>query len=78
MTSVPDKMDHLFFSVRVLFLDEGREQELKSYQLLHLPAHFHTLPPQAVEIVVCRVKPVDKEVDWNPKVLSLKLLGLLV
>uniref|UniRef100_A0A3P9A9L1 RNA helicase n=1 Tax=Esox lucius TaxID=8010 RepID=A0A3P9A9L1_ESOLU len=69
VTSAPDKGDRLFNSVRALFLDEGREQEVKAHQLLQLPAQFHSLPPQALEIVVCRAMPIDAEVDWNPKVI---------
>ncbi|KAM4619200.1 putative ATP-dependent RNA helicase TDRD12 [Polymixia lowei] len=68
VTLVPDRGERLFFSVLVLFVDEGREQEIKAHQLLQLPAQFHSLPPQAVELVVCRVKPVDSEPDWNPKI----------
>ncbi|KAL0968592.1 hypothetical protein UPYG_G00268950 [Umbra pygmaea] len=79
VTSVPDKGECLFSSVRALFLDEGREQEVKSHQLLQLPAQFHSLPPQALELVVCRAMPIDAEVDWNPKVtraISQKIKGL--
>ncbi|XP_013981048.2 putative ATP-dependent RNA helicase TDRD12 isoform X1 [Salmo salar] len=79
VTSVPDKGEWMFCNVRALFLDEGREQEVKSHQLLQLPAQFHTLPPQALEIIVCRAMPIDAEVKWNPKVtraISQKIKGL--
>uniref|UniRef100_A0A4W5N7R5 RNA helicase n=1 Tax=Hucho hucho TaxID=62062 RepID=A0A4W5N7R5_9TELE len=79
VTSVPDKGEWIFYSVRALFLDEGREQEVKSHQLLQLPAQFHILPPQALEIIVCRAMPIDAEVKWNPKVtraISQKIKGL--
>lgn len=65
---VPDKGEQLFSSVTACFIDEGRTQEVKSHQLLQLPAQFQDLPDQAVEIILCRVQPVDGEVDWNPKV----------
>lgn len=55
-------------SVLVKFIDEGKTELVKRDQLLQLPEHFHTLPPQAVEFIVCRVKPADNEVEWNPKV----------
>ncbi|XP_032378783.1 putative ATP-dependent RNA helicase TDRD12 [Etheostoma spectabile] len=77
--SVPDRGDRLFFSVFVHFIDVGKEEEVKSHQILQLPEQFHSLPGQAVEIIVCRVKPVDAEADWHPKVtraLSLKIRGL--
>ncbi|XP_061028786.1 putative ATP-dependent RNA helicase TDRD12 [Eubalaena glacialis] len=55
-------------NVLVKFIDEGRTELIARDQLLHLPESFHTLPPQAVEFIVCRVKPVDNEIEWNPKV----------
>lgn len=66
--SVPDRGGRLFFSIFVQFIDVGKEKEVKSYQILQLPERFHSLPGQAVEIIVCRVKPVDAETDWHPKV----------
>ncbi|XP_043083443.1 putative ATP-dependent RNA helicase TDRD12 [Puntigrus tetrazona] len=77
---VPEKGEQLFSSVTACFIDEGRTQEVKSHQLLQLPAHFRDLPGQAVEIILCRVQPVDGEVDWNPKVtraISRKIKGKL-
>lgn len=65
---VPNKGEQLFSSVTACFIDEGRTQEVKSHQLLQLPAQFQDLPDQAVEIILCRAQPVDGEVDWNPKV----------
>uniref|UniRef100_A0A8C9Z2I9 RNA helicase n=1 Tax=Sander lucioperca TaxID=283035 RepID=A0A8C9Z2I9_SANLU len=77
--SVPDRGGRLFFSVFARFIDVGKEEEVKSHQILQLPEQFHSLPGQAVEIIVCRVKPVDAETDWHPKVtraLSQKIRGL--
>lgn len=61
-------------SVLVQFIDEGRTGLVTRDQLLRLPDGFHTLPPQAVEFIVCRVKPADNEVEWNPKVSYLGFL----
>ncbi|XP_035521694.1 putative ATP-dependent RNA helicase TDRD12 [Morone saxatilis] len=77
--SVPDRGDRLFFSVLVRFIDVGKEEEVKSHQILQLPEKFHSLPGQAVEIIVCRVKPADSETEWHPKVtrgISQKIRGL--
>ncbi|XP_051975326.1 putative ATP-dependent RNA helicase TDRD12 [Xyrauchen texanus] len=77
---VPEKGEQLFSSVTAYFIDEGRTQEVKSHQLLQLPAQFQELPGQAVEIILCRIQPIDGEVDWNPKVnraISLKIKGKL-
>ncbi|CAK6977923.1 putative ATP-dependent RNA helicase TDRD12 [Scomber scombrus] len=65
---VPDVRDLLFYCVFVRFIDIGKEEEVKSHQILQLPEQFHSLPEQAIEIIVCRVKPVDAEMDWHPKV----------
>ncbi|KAF4010875.1 hypothetical protein G4228_002380, partial [Cervus hanglu yarkandensis] len=67
-------------NVLVKFIDEGRTGLVTRDQLLHLPERFHTLPPQAVEFIVCRVKPVDNEIEWNPKVtryIHHKIIGKL-
>lgn len=68
--SVPERRGEkkLFYTVRVHFIDVGHEREVKSYQLLLLPEQFHSLPGQAIEIVVCNVKPADGEIEWHPKV----------
>ncbi|NXM27489.1 DBP2 helicase, partial [Oxyruncus cristatus] len=54
--------------VTIKYIDEGRTSQVNSDQLLHLPAAFQSLSPQAVEFVVCRVKPIDNETEWNPEV----------
>ncbi|XP_058500478.1 putative ATP-dependent RNA helicase TDRD12 isoform X2 [Solea solea] len=77
--SVPDRGTCLFFTLFVRFIDVGKEEEVKSHQILQLPEQFHALPAQAVEIIVCSVKPVDAEIDWHPKVtraISQKIKGL--
>ncbi|XP_015270318.1 PREDICTED: putative ATP-dependent RNA helicase TDRD12 [Gekko japonicus] len=58
----------VFYSVHIRYIDEGRSGQVQNYQLLHLPEKFQALPPQAVEFIVCRVKPIDKETEWHPKV----------
>ncbi|NWV81994.1 DDX17 helicase, partial [Dasyornis broadbenti] len=68
VVETPAKDEDNVSKVKVKCIDEGRTSQVNSDQLLHLPARFQSLPPQAVEIVVCRVKPIDNEVEWNPKV----------
>ncbi|NXY25818.1 DBP2 helicase, partial [Atrichornis clamosus] len=60
--------ENVVCKVTIKYIDEGRTSQVNSDQLLHLPARFQSLPPQAVEIIVCRVKPIDNEIEWNPKV----------
>uniref|UniRef100_A0AAQ4RR81 RNA helicase n=1 Tax=Gasterosteus aculeatus aculeatus TaxID=481459 RepID=A0AAQ4RR81_GASAC len=77
--SPPLRADRLFFSVFVRFIDVGNKKEVKSHQVLQLPERFCSLPGQAVEMVVCRVKPSDGEIDWHPEVtraISQKIQGL--
>ncbi|NXR65124.1 DDX17 helicase, partial [Rhadina sibilatrix] len=68
VVETPAKDEENVCKVTIKFIDEGRTSQVNIDQLLHLPAEFQSLPPQAVEIVVCRVKPIDNEVEWNPKV----------
>ncbi|NXH95655.1 DDX17 helicase, partial [Pachycephala philippinensis] len=71
VVETPAKDEENVCEVTIKYIDEGRTSQVKSDQLLHLPAKFQGLPPQAVEIIVCRVKPIDNEVEWNPKVTDL-------
>ncbi|XP_068017802.1 putative ATP-dependent RNA helicase TDRD12 isoform X2 [Melanerpes formicivorus] len=64
----PKEEENLFFNVKIKYIDEGRTSQVQNYHLLHLPEKFQCLPPQAVEFVLCRVKPIDNELEWNPKV----------
>ncbi|NWX54011.1 DDX17 helicase, partial [Promerops cafer] len=68
VVETPAKDEENVYKVTIKYIDEGRTSQVNSDQLLRLPAKFQSLPPQAVEIVVCRVKPIDNEVEWNPKV----------
>lgn len=72
----PKVEENGFFNVEVKYIDEGRTSQVQNYQLLHLPAKFQHLPPQAVEFIVCRVKPIDNEIEWNPKVMLIILHGI--
>ncbi|KAL2093046.1 hypothetical protein ACEWY4_010358 [Coilia grayii] len=67
VVSVPEKGNCLFSCATVHFIDEGSTRTVKSHQLLQLPPEFQGLPPQAVEIILCGAKPIDNEVDWDPK-----------
>ncbi|KAM7011168.1 putative ATP-dependent RNA helicase TDRD12 [Passerculus sandwichensis] len=68
VVETPAKDEENACKVTIKYIDEGRTSQVNSDQLLHLPVKFQDLPPQAVEIIVCRVKPIDNEVEWNPKV----------
>ncbi|KAM8861059.1 putative ATP-dependent RNA helicase TDRD12 [Synchiropus picturatus] len=77
--SVLDRGDRLFFSVLAEFIDVGKKEEVRAHQLLPLPESFHSLPSQAVEIILCQLKPTDAETQWHPKVtrvISQKIEGV--
>ncbi|XP_078236477.1 putative ATP-dependent RNA helicase TDRD12 [Pogona vitticeps] len=65
---MPKEKSCMFHNVHIRYIDEGRTGQVQSYRLLLLPEPFQLLPPQAVEFIICRVKPIDNEVEWNPKV----------
>ncbi|XP_014879257.1 putative ATP-dependent RNA helicase TDRD12 [Poecilia latipinna] len=77
--ALPDHGESIFYNVLVRFIDIGKESDVKSHQILELPSQFLSLPNQAIEMVVCRVKPADAEIEWHPKVtraISQKIRGL--
>ncbi|XP_067007566.2 putative ATP-dependent RNA helicase TDRD12 isoform X2 [Anabrus simplex] len=49
--------------VLVQYLDHGKWEEVKIIKLLALPEDLQKLPPQVVEIFICRLSPCD--LDWN-------------
>uniref|UniRef100_A0A8D2Q3D1 RNA helicase n=1 Tax=Varanus komodoensis TaxID=61221 RepID=A0A8D2Q3D1_VARKO len=63
-----ERKEDSVFCIHIKYIDEGRTANVQNYHLLNLPEEFQDLPPQAVEFIVCRVKPIDNEVEWNPKV----------
>ncbi|XP_019360826.1 PREDICTED: putative ATP-dependent RNA helicase TDRD12 [Gavialis gangeticus] len=64
----PKEENGFFYNVTIKYVDEGRTGQVQGHQLFPLPAEFQSLPPQAVEFIVCRVKPIDNETEWNPKI----------
>lgn len=74
MLDVEPKEDSgAFYNVHIKYIDEGRTGYVQNHHLLSLPEQFQTLPPQAVEFIICRVKPIDNEAEWHPKVSSQSL-----
>ncbi|KAL2300397.1 hypothetical protein Nmel_012370, partial [Mimus melanotis] len=51
VVETPTKDEENLCKVTIKYIDEGRTSQVNSDQLLHLPAKFKSLPPQAVEIV---------------------------
>uniref|UniRef100_A0A7M4FTB7 Putative ATP-dependent RNA helicase TDRD12 n=1 Tax=Crocodylus porosus TaxID=8502 RepID=A0A7M4FTB7_CROPO len=64
----PKEENGFFYNVTIKYIDEGRTGQVQGHQLFPLPAELQSLPPQAVEFIVCRVKPIDNETEWNPKI----------
>ncbi|XP_040183719.1 putative ATP-dependent RNA helicase TDRD12 [Rana temporaria] len=56
------------FYVTVKYIDEGGTDFIPGHMLLKLPLVFQSLPPQYLEFIICRVKPIDTEVKWDSKV----------
>ncbi|XP_077319462.1 putative ATP-dependent RNA helicase TDRD12 [Lithobates pipiens] len=54
--------------VTVKYIDEGGADFIPGHKLLKLPLVFQSLPPQYLEFIICRVKPIDTEVKWDSKV----------
>ncbi|XP_053305786.1 putative ATP-dependent RNA helicase TDRD12 [Spea bombifrons] len=62
------RQDNAVISTSVKFVDEGRTDDVRGQRLLKLPSHIQSIPHQAAEFIVCRVKPIDNETEWDPKV----------
>ena len=63
-------LDQLIFfhreQVEVRCIDTGEMKVVYANQLLPLPSHLYQVPRQVVEMVCCRIKPVDRDYDWSP------------
>ncbi|XP_025114687.1 uncharacterized protein LOC112576465 isoform X2 [Pomacea canaliculata] len=53
--------------VQVKYIDEGITETVSVDQLLKLPHQFQSVPPQAVEVFICRVKPTDGDTEWSER-----------
>ncbi|KAL5022649.1 hypothetical protein ScPMuIL_001804 [Solemya velum] len=51
---------------RVYFIDIGRTLTVEASRLLELPETLQKIPPQAVNIFICRIRPIDCDVCWTP------------
>ncbi|ESO90820.1 hypothetical protein LOTGIDRAFT_233600 [Lottia gigantea] len=51
----------------VQYIDYGTQKDVLCSQLLFLPPLLKVYPPQAVEVYLCRVKPIDNDSEWTPK-----------
>ncbi|KAG1699317.1 putative ATP-dependent RNA helicase TDRD12 [Nymphon striatum] len=54
--------------VELLMVDDGKEYQCDVKELLELPTSFKALPPQAVEIFICNVIPIDREIKWSSEI----------
>lgn len=53
-------------TMKLLFIDsDDEEQSVGPEDLLHLPDRFHKYPPQAVDIRIAGVVPLDFGTDWD-------------
>ncbi|XP_069822293.1 putative ATP-dependent RNA helicase TDRD12 isoform X2 [Dendropsophus ebraccatus] len=60
-------MDSVLYA-HVQYVDDGKTDEIPVHMLFLLPPVFQSVPPQFREFIVCRVKPIDDEYKWDPKV----------
>ncbi|XP_067651475.1 uncharacterized protein [Haliotis asinina] len=54
-------------TAEVWFVDDGKTKTVDLCKLLTLPAHLKEVPYQAVEVYLCRVKPMDNDTEWTEK-----------
>uniref|UniRef100_UPI00398F1961 putative ATP-dependent RNA helicase TDRD12 isoform X2 n=1 Tax=Pristiophorus japonicus TaxID=55135 RepID=UPI00398F1961 len=69
LIALPQKAESAILrNAGVKYIDSGQTGQVMQKQLLELPVKFQVLPSQAVEFIICSVKPIDNEMDWNPRV----------
>ncbi|XP_075182234.1 putative ATP-dependent RNA helicase TDRD12 [Anomaloglossus baeobatrachus] len=55
----------------VQYIDDGKTDKIPVHTLFLLPPAFQSVPAQFREFIVCRVKPIDNEDKWDPKVMRM-------
>ncbi|KAL3859121.1 hypothetical protein ACJMK2_009353 [Sinanodonta woodiana] len=64
----PTEIDETCRAVSLVqFIDIGKEARVPADKLFYMPTHLKDIPPQAVEVFVCRIQPVDKDTEWTSK-----------
>ncbi|XP_071973327.1 putative ATP-dependent RNA helicase TDRD12 isoform X1 [Engystomops pustulosus] len=56
---------------QVQYIDDGKTDKIPVHMFFLLPSVFQSVPPLYREFIVCRVKPIDNEDKWDPKVTRL-------
>ncbi|VDI72626.1 aarF domain-containing kinase, partial [Mytilus galloprovincialis] len=51
----------------VKFVDDGTEQKVEAKKLFDLPQKLKNISFQAVDVYICRIKPIDSDEDWTPR-----------
>ncbi|CAC5374487.1 TDRD12 [Mytilus coruscus] len=51
----------------VKFVDDGTEQKVEAKKLFDLPQKLKNISFQAVDVFICRLKPIDSDEDWTPR-----------
>ncbi|KAM3920639.1 putative ATP-dependent RNA helicase TDRD12 [Leptodactylus fuscus] len=63
-TKIKDSVSY----AHVQYIDNGKLDEIPLHMLFLLPPMFQSFPPLFREFIVCRVRPIDNEDRWDPKV----------
>ena len=56
--------------LNVICVDTGKKFEVDPISLMEFDASCQNIPFQAVEVIMCRVQPLDKDNEWTPKLES--------
>ncbi|KAL4234119.1 Tdrd12p [Mactra antiquata] len=59
----PEDADSI--KVQVWFVDCGRMKTVSAVKLYELPENLASHPFQAIEVFVCKIRPVDKDTEWT-------------
>ena len=53
------------YQVLVQCVDVGAKFKVSTVDLIELPEKFKSLPPQAIEVYLCDIRPIDGDINWS-------------
>jgi superfamily II DNA/RNA helicase len=56
---------NIVYEVKVKAIDYGVNYYISTHELIKLPSSFKKLPPQALEVFFCDIRPIDMDLNWS-------------
>ena len=56
---------NIAYELLVSCIDYGTKYKIHVFDLIRLPSRYKKLPPQAVEVYFCDIRPIDRDLNWS-------------